>query len=104
MVVLENGFSNIQIVSLNVIDIAFVCEDPIYVIDVYMQKLVKHNEPKCGRRTKNPLLYFILNPLRVLNDARRKYGYKQKEKKMLWIIYLFIMIQFLTRFILARLL
>lgn len=37
MVVLENGFSNIQIVSLNVIDIAFVCEDPIYVIDVYAE-------------------------------------------------------------------
>lgn len=37
MVVLENGFSNIQIVNLNVIDIAFVCEDLIYVIDVYAE-------------------------------------------------------------------
>lgn len=37
MVVLENGFSNIQIGNFNVIDIAFVCEDRIYVIDEYAE-------------------------------------------------------------------
>lgn len=37
---------------------------------MYMQELGKLNESKCGRRTKNPLLDFILNPLKVSNEAR----------------------------------